>query len=403
MSDVGRFSERLHGFDALRGGLLLLGVVQHSTGPFVPLEQYWVLEDVNQNIAIGTLSFVIHVFRMTAFFALAGFFARMSVHRLGTPRFAQDRFRRVFLPFVVGWFAIIPLTLLISTWTLVESYGPEGLRSHLAPPASINANNIPLQHLWFLYVLSLIYAGVVVGRWLMRLVDPNCRLSNFAHRIARPILGNPLGILCLALPATIVMGTVPNWTTSVGPPTPNGGLFYVARSVLVYGAAFAAGWAMHRQLDLWPRWAQWWPWMLAVALAFTLASLVFSAAYPLGTQVPVRLLSIAQAATYSIASWTWTFALVGLVLRFLSGPSRARRYLADASYWIYLVHPPLLLLIGSAIRDLDWPAWIKLSFTVGTATAILLVSYQLFVRYSFIGAVLNGKRQKFDKLTVKPA
>ncbi|RYG37873.1 MAG: hypothetical protein EON93_02940 [Burkholderiales bacterium] len=221
--------------------------------------------------------------------------------------------------------------------------------------------------------------------------------------MARPILGNPLGILFLALPATVIMGAIPDWTASVGPPTPNGGLFYVSRSVLVYGAAFAAGWAMHRQLDLSPRWTRWWPWTLAMALAFTLASLVFSAAYPLGAQVPVRLLSVAQAATYSIASWAWTFALIGLVLRYFSAPSPARRYLADASYWIYLVHPPLLLLIGSAIRDLDWPAWIKLFLTVGIATSIMLASYQLLVRYSLIGAVLNGRRRKSGRVAVSSA
>ncbi len=124
----------------------------------------------------------------------------------------------------------------------------------------------------------------------------------------------------------------------------------------------------------------------------SLICLYLSAYYPPGSPPTKALNRLVPAALYAIAGWAWTFALIGVSLRFLSRPSGARRYLADSSYWIYLVHPPLLLRIGDAMRNLDWPAWLKLTLTVGIATPILLASYQLFVRHSFIGAVLNGKR-----------
>lgn len=403
MAQAGTIAGRLHGFDALRGGLLLLGVFLHASGPFVPYEHLFVLEDVSRDATISTLMFVIHIFRMTAFFVIAGLFARMSVHRLGTRKFGLDRMRRILLPLVVGWFAVMPLTLLISTWTIVHSYGPEGLQTELAPPKTIDLNTIPLQHFWFLYVLSLLCAAVVLARLAMRTVDPDFRVSNHVHRALRGVLSNPLGVLLLAIPATLLLGLTPAWTVTIGIPIPNVGLFHVAKPLLIYGAAFAVGWAMHRQLDLAQMWTRWWPWNLTLAIVFTVLSVALALIYPLGAPSPGPMNSLTQAAAYSIAGWTWTFAMIGLVLRFMSGPSPARRYLADASYWIYLAHPPLLLVVGDAMRTLDWPAWPKLLVTVGICVLILLVLYQLLVRHTLIGAVLNGRRPRRARLAARQA
>lgn len=392
MSQSAGVAERLHGLDALRGGLLLLGVILHATGPFVPLDEYWAVRDINQVAEIGWLSYLIHVFRMTAFFVIAGLFARMSIHRLGTSGFARDRLRRILLPLVVGWVAIIPATIAIARETWAHSYGAVEMHNGFASPATITPDNIPLQHLWFLYILSLLCALVVVAKWAMSKLDPQSRLSSAAHKLARPALSTPFVVVIAAAPATIALGTMHGWTASIGIPTPSTGLFYIARPLLVYGAAFAVGWLMHRNLDIVRGWTRWWPWILAVAFALSFACLRLSIEYPPGSPAPDAMNSLGQAALYSLAGWTFTFLLIALALRFMSRPSATRRYLADSSYWIYLVHPPLLLWLGDAVRNVDWPGWLKLLLTVSVSMAILLASYQVLVRHTFIGAVLNGRR-----------
>ena len=52
---------------------------------------------------LGVLFFAIHVFRMTTFFLIAGFFAHLSFHRRGACGFIKDRLQRIALPLVVGW------------------------------------------------------------------------------------------------------------------------------------------------------------------------------------------------------------------------------------------------------------------------------------------------------------
>lgn len=393
MPPVNASSERLHGFDALRGALLLLGVLQHGSNPFNPVENFWPVIDSEKSYSIGGVAFVLHIFRMTAFFALAGFFARMVVNRRGVAGFAVDRFRRICLPLVIGWVAVIPLCLVIAGWTVPMNYNGEIPRGAYHP-GWFDLNTLPLQHLWFLYILTLLCALVVLIKLALERIDRTGVISARFHGIARSILKSPAAMLVLAIPATLTVGLIPGWTSLKGMPTPEFGLFSVGRPMIVYGFAFLAGWAMHRHFDLHAMWMRWAFWSLAVALLLSLASLLLLAPYYQTGHLPGRLSSFVQAAVYVTACWAWTFALIGLSLRFLSGHSPARRYLADASYWIYLVHPPLLLLLGETLRTLDWPAWIKLLLAVGGTVAILLACYQLVVRYTFIGEALNGKRTR---------
>jgi len=103
---------------------------------------------------------------------------------------------------------------------------------------------------------------------------------------------------------------------------------------------------------------------------------------------------LAGAACYALAIWTATFAVIGLALRFLSGFSAARRYLADASYWLYIVHLPIVMALQVAVSLLDWPWPVKFAAILAAAFPVMFASYQFLVRYSVIGAVLNGRRMR---------
>jgi peptidoglycan/LPS O-acetylase OafA/YrhL len=65
---------------------------------------------------------------------------------------------------------------------------------------------------------------------------------------------------------------------------------------------------------------------------------------------------------------------------------------ADASYWIYLVHLPLVLALQTAFAKADLPAGVKYALILAIALPLLFASYQVLVRRTFIGAILNGRR-----------
>ena len=100
----------------------------------------------------------------------------------------------------------------------------------------------------------------------------------------------------------------------------------------------------------------------------------------------------AFSALYALSIWTWTFGLIGAALTFLAGHSPVRRYIADASYWVYIVHIPLVMALQVAMDDvpLAWP--FKYALILGGTLAPALITYELLVRHTPLGWLLNGRR-----------
>jgi glucan biosynthesis protein C len=64
----------------------------------------------------------------------------------------------------------------------------------------------------------------------------------------------------------------------------------------------------------------------------------------------------------------------------------------DAPYWLYLVHIPPIMALQVLVAPLARPALVKFPVVLGVAFPLMLATYQLLVRHSFIGAILNGRR-----------
>src|SRR5690606_492626 len=101
-------SDRLHSLDAVRGFALLLGVLFHAGLSFVPgmIPGLWAIVDSSPSTSLSVVLFTSHIFRMTLFFFIAGFFARLAFHRKGTRAFWADRAKRIAVPLVVGWIVL---------------------------------------------------------------------------------------------------------------------------------------------------------------------------------------------------------------------------------------------------------------------------------------------------------
>src|SRR5690606_30116058 len=124
----------------------------------------------------------------------------------------------------------------------------------------------------------------------------------------------------------------------------------------------------------------------------TVACLADAGVTPLLAPAPFGMDKLRFATLYAIGLWGWALGLIGAALRFLHAPSRGRRYLADASYFIYIAHLPLVMALQLVIRDwaLPWP--VKYAGLVAVTMLILLAAYHRLVRSTAIGALLNGRR-----------
>ncbi|MBL8553091.1 MAG: acyltransferase family protein [Phenylobacterium sp.] len=387
-------SERLHGLDAVRGYALMLGVVFHATMSFLPGPQVWVLKDSESSMALSALFFASHTFRMTTFFLIAGFFAHMSFGKKGARAFIRDRALRIALPLVIFWPLVIAgiiggavYAIYVATGQIPTSPPPTPAASGAAPALAF-----PLTHLWFLYALLILYAATLAVRGVVAKLDAGGGFRARVDRVVAGLLGSPLAPLVLALPAAGLFYARPDWLVFFGVPTPDQSLIPNSAAAVQFGLAFGLGWLLHRQMGLLSEMQKRWPLNLAVALALTVALLAQMGVAPVVTPDKPGLLKAFHALAYALAIWTWTFAVIGLALRFLSDHSPARRYIADSSYWIYIVHLPLVIFLQAWLSRLDWPALAKFGVVLAIGFALMFASYELLVRHTFLGRLLNGRR-----------
>jgi glucan biosynthesis protein C len=362
-------TERLHALDAVRGFALLAGIVFHATVSFLP-SPLWIVMDNHPSLALALTFHVLHIFRMTTFFFVAGYFAHLTFHRKGARAFVRDRLKRIALPLVVGWPILFASILAVTIWgAVVMAHGRP-----LPPPPP------------YRFPATFLARGAVVS------LDRSGRIRQRVDGVVRALALSGLLPVVLAAPAAAALFLTPDWVLWFGIPTPDSSLVPNAPAATAFATAFFFGWIAHRDATLLETWRRRWPLHLLAALLFTAAGLGIVGLAP--TIVPeTRLwLKLAYAVCYTLAAWSWTFALVGMALRFLSRFSPVRRYIADASYWLYLVHLPIVMALQVAVSRLDWPWYAKFALIVGVAFPLMFATYALFVRGTFIGAVLNGRR-----------
>jgi ABC-type multidrug transport system ATPase subunit/peptidoglycan/LPS O-acetylase OafA/YrhL len=375
-------TERLHSLDGLRAFALLMGIALHATMSFLPglPPGIWATVDEQPSAALGQLFFVTHVFRMTLFFVIAGYFARLLVQRRGVRGFWSNRLVRIGVPLVVGWIVIYPAIASVWGWGLREYFG--GKLPAMPAQMTAQAGFFPLAHLWFLYYLLLTYAVLMTLRAVLARVDGSGSVAGLAQRALGWLVRSGLAALVLGLPVAAVLASLPRWVMWGGVPTPDMTLIPQLPALVAYGTALGVGWLMHRtpeMLELLPR--RWVPNALLAAVAIGGCGIA-GRSVGFGPLLPFA---------YVVGTWSAVLALMGLALRFLARESRVRRYVADSSYWLYLAHLPVVAAFAVVVRH--WPVhWsVKYGFILGASLAVLLASYHLLVRPSFIGRVLNGR------------
>jgi peptidoglycan/LPS O-acetylase OafA/YrhL len=94
----------------------------------------------------------------------------------------------------------------------------------------------------------------------------------------------------------------------------------------------------------------------------------------------------------SVATWSLTFGLLGAAGRYLSEPSPRLRYWADASYWIYLSHFPVMVAIAIAVFAVPMATSVQFLVLVTATLALVYPAYGAFVRHSAVGRILHGPR-----------
>lgn len=379
-------SPRLASLDALRALAMLLVVVAHAALAYVDLRiprLLWAVRDPARSWIFDALFWASVSVAMPAFFCLSGLFAAKIVAERGPGGFARDRARRIGVPLLVSLVTILPPTLLAWSAGWLRSgrcTWPQLLSVRFLDPV-IKTQWIGPAHLWYLEYLSVMLVlyglacrwrgGSVLGMkggWLL-------------HPLAPLLTAVPTALVLWAGHARLGVDGVADLRNSFLPAP-----FRWAH----HAWFFLVGTWLYGQRDQLDRLARhgWWRLGLCVPL--------FAARFVLlqrDLRTPLQgVQSWELAVSGALFGWLALFGTIGLFQRLLSRPRPAVRYVADASYWIYLVHFPIVGLAQVDLARLELPGGLKLAIGLATTLALGFGSYQTLVRHTGIGRFLHGPR-----------
>jgi hypothetical protein len=188
-----------------------------------------------------------------------------------------------------------------------------------------------------------------------------------------------------------------NWNPWLGIPTHETGLVPWLSPAVIYALAFFTGWLVFGRRSVLELWQQHWQWYVAFAAILSALCIGLIGTEPSLTDFDYfngsRLTLVIYALCYATALWCWCFGLTGLALRYCSAPNPTVRYLADASYWLYLMHLPLIFTLQVLLMNVPLHWLIKYPLILIITLWLLLLTYQRWVRATWLGQLLNGRRQ----------
>lgn len=374
--------------DNLRALAMTAGIFFHAAIAYSPMmHNVWPTASPDNAIIVDVLAWFSHLFRMPLFFLIAGFFAAYLVEKRGIRGLLANRALRILLPLVLFLPLVWGSLMAIVGWAIENSEShPPILQFFIAMTGVPDApkSQPSTTHLWFLYYLCLFYMvysvlhrlGVLRSRYLQLLVEPKSL-----------VLLVPL----LLIPA-LATQTLPHPAPEQFAPK--------LWAFGYFGVFFLLGNCLYHSRDVIDRLRAYVPWLalssiVMYAFVFHAMPRAFTVQELLAIQVsgpPPSLTHMVLSALEAYISVHMTLLCLIAGQSFLNHANRGLRFIADSSYWLYIIHLPVLFVLQVLLLDRNWGLATEFLLSSFGTLAIGMLSYLALVRWSPIGWMLNGRR-----------
>lgn len=150
-----------------------------------------------------------------------------------------------------------------------------------------------------------------------------------------------------------------------------------------YLPQFLLGFAVARSQAVWDRFAALrWP-----AAAISVAGYAFIVWYfslYSGDNAPPELLRAAQRAVWGLFQWTAIVAIIGFAANWSPGDSRARRYLTEAVFPVYILHQTVIVVLAHNLQPLGLRPPIEGPLLVLATLALCFAGFELVRRVGWL-------------------
>ena len=418
--------DRLHYMDTLRATAMFLGLVLHAGVVFAQ----WPIDPLRSHdepsVFLHYIMEIIHVFRMELFFLVAGFFSVLLVQKRGLNYYVKNRATRILLPFIIGITLFQPL---LAAGYYLDITGSNGsffsqYITYLKNPDYIFKEPKLIGnwfwHFWFLQLLIYFITCFAIGWFIIAKLNVQLKFSS----LLMSAVGSGFGVFILTFMTYPILIFSPPWADVPRLGTSIEVLLYYAL-FFVFGALFFTYQKSLERIQANVKY-HFIPFFLALLILIPLIDELTLKTQPeillqdwalfepekarselLGKfpflQNPFNFSSINASAEWHLmcllrAYTTWC-AILFLILLFkkcLSKQTALGRYIADSSYFIYLLHFPIQLSIAYYLRERIESALLCFSICLIGSVVICFLLYHFTCRGTVIGTLLSGRRYSLD-------
>ncbi|HEU4551521.1 MAG TPA: acyltransferase family protein [Chitinophaga sp.] len=381
--------------DWLRIAAIFGVLLFHSARPFMT-DDPWHVNNATQSDVLSEFAFWLSRFRMHLLFFISGTVSWFMVTKKNAKGFMLLRFRRLFIPLLVGMLLIVPPQIYLERLN-------QGFKGNFWEfyPSIFKMNPYPKgntswHHLWFIAYL-LVY-DVVLTPFFAWAVSERAR----AFRDKLLFFARGKNIYLLMLPSAI-------WFSQTVLKYPMTGDLVHDRCFFVYWMLFVLiGFICMLQpalLDSLERNRRFSMGMALICLGFI--NYLRWNNVGLSNWAPDweqhRLLSFLYLSKHPVNSWCWVFALVGYAKKYLHRKVKAMDYINQAIYPFYILHQTVIVMIAWYVVKTNDSIGMKYMFIAATSLLVSMGIYHVFIQPFALTRFLFGMRPKEKKAPVAAA
>lgn len=373
--------------------MAIIGVlVFHSAMAFVA-EWEWHIKNKETSDLLMEFNFWLSRFRMPLLFFISGTVCYFMLRKKTGWSFVGLRFRRLFIPLIVGMLVVVPPQVYMERLTQGFTGNFADFYPTIFTTGPYPAGNLSWHHLWFILYLF-IYDVTFTPLFVWLLSDKG---KGFLQKLNW--LAEGKWIYLITIPSVIVYTSL----TLKFPGTNDlihdwcnffyWMLFLLAGFLCIAHPLFMGSIERNRRFSLafaflsfiainYLRWNDLEPWDHIIGWKSDWRTYAFLALFP-------------------ITAWGWLFTAIGYGKKYLNKTHKVLDHVNQAVYPFYILHQTVIIIIVYYVVQVQESIISKYLFTVILAFIISMILLHVFIRPFTITRFLFGMKPKAKKLPVK--
>lgn len=324
---------------------------------------------------LNRLMWFLHLWRMPLLFLVSGVGTYYALGHRTVKKYLNERFTRLFIPFVVGIITLVPVQVYIEKIEMYSSLGSFYLEMF---NGVYPTGNFSWHHLWFILYLFLI--SLLISPFLnyLRSNRFNIHRQRWILLLQKPLALNLYLVLLIGSQAILrqwfpesTHALYNDWAYFIYYI-----LFFIAGFVLITDRSLVMAIENQRRLYLIET-------IIATIFLFSISSLF----------THQKLMDWLYGITGIIIGWSCGLAALGYSKKYFNKDSRWRKRLNEGIYPFYLLHQPVIIVLGYYLKNIELPIIIKmLMLTIASFVVVVLLYELLIKRFNVLRVVFGMKK-----------